>query len=177
MRWRRSSGFGFVGPERNRAAHEHHRILPAVERAHHQEVSDLPAHRQEQYAGRILLGQHADPVLTGVGEMIPGEMAAESGEVLPDVYSGTFSYQGNDFATRGMRVVLQRKLLLRSDRNPRLCLRRRARPVASRRPTAGRAGVDSRGAAPGCGREIQRNFAQGEDALDRLLSLHRRPHA
>jgi len=30
--------------------------------------------------------------------------------VLPDVYSGTFSYQGNDYATRGMRVVLQRKL-------------------------------------------------------------------
>ena len=38
-------------------------------------------------------------------------MTAESGEVLPDVYSGTFSYQGNDFATRGMRVVVQRKLL------------------------------------------------------------------
>src|SRR5208283_4572488 len=47
----------------------------------------------------------ADPVLTGVGEM-----TAESGEVLPDVYSGTFSYQGSDYATRGMRVVLQRKL-------------------------------------------------------------------
>jgi hypothetical protein len=31
--------------------------------------------------------------------------------VLPDIYSGTFSYQGNDFATRGLRVVLQRKLL------------------------------------------------------------------
>ena len=38
-------------------------------------------------------------------------MSAESGDVLPDVYSGTFSYQGNDFTTRGMRVVLQRKLL------------------------------------------------------------------
>jgi hypothetical protein len=31
--------------------------------------------------------------------------------VLPDLYSGTFSYQGNDFSTRGMRIVLQRKLL------------------------------------------------------------------
>jgi hypothetical protein len=38
-------------------------------------------------------------------------MTAESGQVLPDLYSGTFSYQGNDFSTRGMRVVLQRKLL------------------------------------------------------------------
>ena len=30
--------------------------------------------------------------------------------MLPDVYSGTFSYQGNNFSTNGMRVVLQRKL-------------------------------------------------------------------
>jgi hypothetical protein len=51
-----------------------------------------------------------DPVLTGIGEMMPGEITAESGDVLPDVYSGTFSYQGNDYTTRGMRVVLQRKL-------------------------------------------------------------------
>jgi hypothetical protein len=40
-----------------------------------------------------------------------GDLTAESGEVLPDSYSGTFSYQGNDFSTRGLRVVLQRKLL------------------------------------------------------------------
>ena len=53
-----------------------------------------------------------DPALIGIGEMTPGaESVAESGDVLPDVYSGTFSYQGNDFATRGMRVVVQRKLL------------------------------------------------------------------
>jgi hypothetical protein len=37
-------------------------------------------------------------------------MMAEAGEVLPDIYSGTFSYQGNDFSTRGVRLVLQRKL-------------------------------------------------------------------
>ncbi len=30
--------------------------------------------------------------------------------MLPDVYSGTFSYQGNDFATNGMRAVLQQKI-------------------------------------------------------------------
>ena len=43
--------------------------------------------------------------------MMPGEVSAESGEVLPDIYSGTFSYQGTDYSTRGLRVVLQRKLL------------------------------------------------------------------
>ena len=45
-------------------------------------------------------------MLTGIGEM-----TGEPGDVLPNVYSGTFSYQGNDFSTHGMRVVLQRKLL------------------------------------------------------------------
>ncbi len=95
-------------------------FCPAVERAHHQEAS------LSQRLGRINMqvafyaDSFVDPVLTGVGEMTPGEvtpgemapsaMTAESGEVLPDVYSGTFSYRGNDFAARGIRVVLQRKL-------------------------------------------------------------------
>ena len=47
----------------------------------------------------------ADPALTGVGDI-----SALNGEALPDVYSGTFTYQGRDFETRGVRLVLQRKL-------------------------------------------------------------------
>jgi hypothetical protein len=79
---------------------------PAVERARHQEVSISQRVGKNNmqiafYSDRII-----DPVLAGVGEV-----SAESGEVLPDVYSGTFSYRGNDYETRGMRVVLQRKLL------------------------------------------------------------------
>src|ERR1700674_2625120 len=82
------------------------KFSPAVEKARHQEVSISQRVGKNSmqiafYSDRII-----DPALTGVGEM-----SAESGEVLPDVYSGTFSYQGNDYATRGMRVVLQRKLL------------------------------------------------------------------
>ena len=46
-----------------------------------------------------------DPALTGVGD--PG---IENGEVLPDAYSGTFTYQGADLRTSGMRMVLQHKL-------------------------------------------------------------------
>jgi len=78
---------------------------PAVERAHHQEVSISQRIGKNNMQVAFYSDSIIDPVLTGVGEM-----TAESGEVLPDVYSGTFSYQGNDFATRGMRVVLQRKL-------------------------------------------------------------------
>jgi Carboxypeptidase regulatory-like domain len=79
---------------------------PAVERARHQEVSISQRVGKNNmqiafYSDRII-----DPALAGLGEV-----SAESGEVLPDVYSGTFSYRGNDYETRGMRVVLQRKLL------------------------------------------------------------------
>src|ERR1700688_4815660 len=79
---------------------------PAVERAsqHAVSISQRVGKNNMQiafYSDRII-----DPVLAGVGEV-----SAESGEVLPDVYSGTFSYRGDDYETRGMRVVLQRKLL------------------------------------------------------------------
>ena len=79
---------------------------PAVEKAHHQEVSFSQRIGKNNVQVAFYADSIVDPVLTGVGEM-----TAESGEVLPDIYSGTFSYRGNDFATRGMRVVLQRKLL------------------------------------------------------------------
>ena len=86
-------------------------FAPAVERAHHQEVSISQRIGKTNMQVAFYSDSITDPVLTGVGEMTPGEINAESGEVLPDVYSGTFSYQGNDFAASGMRVVLQRKLL------------------------------------------------------------------
>jgi hypothetical protein len=88
-------------------------FAPAVETAHHQEVSFSQRVGKTNMQVAFYSDTLIDPVLTGVGEMAgdfgggPGGLA---GEVLPDVYSGTFSYQGNDYATRGMRVVLQRKL-------------------------------------------------------------------
>jgi hypothetical protein len=143
--------------------------------AHHQEISVSQRIGKNNMQVAFYSDSIVDPVLTGVGANDAGEMMAESGDLLPDIYSGTFSYQGNNFATRGMRVVLQRKLL--SDLTATLDyayggVLDLSRP---RRPTAGRTSVDSRRAAPGCGGEVQRNFAQGEDALDRLLSLRRRP--
>ena len=83
---------------------------PAVERAHHQEVSISRRVGKNNMQVAFYADSIVDPMLTGVGEMTPGEMTGGFGDVLPDVDSGTFSYQGNDFATRGMRVVLQRKL-------------------------------------------------------------------
>ena len=79
---------------------------PAVEKAHHQEVSFSERRARTNMQLAFYSDRITNPVLTGVGEL-----DAASGEVLPDANSGTFNYQGSDLETRGMRVVLQRKLL------------------------------------------------------------------
>lgn len=81
-------------------------FVPAVERASHQEIS--VSHRMGKTNLQVAFfdDRIIDPVLTGVGDL-----TAETGDVLPDLYSGTFSYQGSDFSTTGVRAVLQRKLL------------------------------------------------------------------
>src|ERR1700733_10138471 len=84
-------------------------FTPAVEKAHHQEVSLSQRVGNTSMQVAVYSDHLVDPVLTGVGEMA-AESSAGLGDVLPDVYSGTFSYQGNDFATNGMRAVLQRKV-------------------------------------------------------------------
>jgi hypothetical protein len=78
---------------------------PALEHAHHQElsVSRKWGGTRLQIAG--FSDRITDPALVGVGET-----GIQNGEVLPDPYSGTFTYQGQDFATRGARAVVQRKL-------------------------------------------------------------------
>jgi hypothetical protein len=78
---------------------------PTLERAHHHELS--LSHRVgntnlqvAMYSDRV-----ADPALIGVGDA-----SASSGEVLPDLFSETFTYRGKELDARGMRMVLQRKL-------------------------------------------------------------------
>ena len=77
----------------------------AIERARHQEIA--LSHREGDtsmqfavYADRL-----SDPALIGIGEF-----SSSSGDVLPDVYSGTFTYEGRNLDTHGMRLVLERKL-------------------------------------------------------------------
>lgn len=81
-------------------------FAPAVEKAHHQELSISQRVGKTNLQVAFYDDRIIDPVLTGVGDL-----TAETGDVLPDLYSGTFSYQGNDFSTYGVRAVLQRKLL------------------------------------------------------------------
>ena len=81
------------------------RYSSTIEKAHHQELA--LSHREGNtnmqvafYSDRLV-----DPALTGVGEF-----SSSTGDVLPDVYSGTFTYQGRNLDTHGVRVVLERKL-------------------------------------------------------------------
>jgi len=79
---------------------------PALERAHHQEVSVSQRMGKTRVQAAFYSDHVSNTVLTGVG--MGG--AVDNGELLPDVDSGTFSYQGRDLDTNGMRLVLQRKL-------------------------------------------------------------------
>jgi len=81
-------------------------FTPAVERAHHQEISISQRFGKTNVQVAVYTDRIADPVLTGVGEL-----TAESGEVLPNIDTGTFNYQGNGLSARGLRLVLQRKLM------------------------------------------------------------------
>src|SRR5437763_1665099 len=81
------------------------RYSSAIERAHHQELA--LSHREGKtnmqvafYSDRL-----TNPALTGVGEF-----SSSTGDVLPDIYSGTFTYEGRNLDTHGVRLVLERKL-------------------------------------------------------------------
>lgn len=78
---------------------------PAVERAHHHELSVSQRVGKNKFQVAVYSDRVVNPALTGVGNV-----SAASGEVLPDLYSGTFTYRGSELDTRGLRVVLQRKL-------------------------------------------------------------------
>jgi hypothetical protein len=78
---------------------------PALERAHHHEISLSQRAGKNSIQAALYSDRIANPALTGVGEI-----GTEGGEVLPDIYSGTFTYQGRDLQTTGLRIALQRKL-------------------------------------------------------------------
>jgi len=78
--------------------------VPQIERAQHQEISASRRFGNN----RVQVAYYADRVhnlvLTGAGDP-----SSYSDNVLPDIYSGTFSYGGGSLNTTGIRVVLQRK--------------------------------------------------------------------
>jgi Carboxypeptidase regulatory-like domain len=80
-------------------------LSTAVESAHHHELS--LSHRSGansiQFAG--FSDRVGNSALLGVGEL-----SSAGGEILPDIYSGTFTYGGTELKTQGVRAVFERKL-------------------------------------------------------------------
>jgi len=77
----------------------------ALEHVHHQELSLSRRVGTTNLQLAAFCDRVTDPALTGVGEL-----SMDRGTVLPDIYSGTFTYQGNLLKTQGLRVVMQQKL-------------------------------------------------------------------
>jgi hypothetical protein len=78
---------------------------PTVEHAHHHELSLSRRAGKNNLQVAVYSDRVLDPALTGIGEL-----SSDSGQALPDLFSGTFTYRGKNLDTRGLRVVLQRKL-------------------------------------------------------------------
>ncbi len=80
-------------------------FAPALEKAQHHEVALSHRSGKTNMQVAVYADRLTNPALTGVGEF-----SALNAQVLPDLSSGTFTYQGRDLETRGMRLVLERKL-------------------------------------------------------------------
>jgi hypothetical protein len=75
-----------------------------IERAHHQELSLSRRMGKTNVQFAVFSDRVGNTALTGAGEV-----TAAGGYVLPDVYSGTFSYEGGTLDTPGLRAVVQHK--------------------------------------------------------------------
>jgi len=77
----------------------------ALEHPHHHEISLSRRVGKTNLQAAVFYDRVVDPALTGVGEF-----DNDNGSILPDIYSGTFTYQGSDLKTEGIRFVVQRRL-------------------------------------------------------------------
>jgi len=76
-----------------------------LERARHQELNVSRRMGKNNMQVAVFSDRLDNTALLGAGEV-----TAAGGDLLPDVYSGTFTYAGDTLATHGLRVVLERKL-------------------------------------------------------------------
>jgi Carboxypeptidase regulatory-like domain len=76
-----------------------------LESAHHQELHVSRRSGKNSMQVAVFTDRVDNTALIGTGEV-----TAAGGFLLPDIYSGTFTYAGNPLDTNGFRVVLERKL-------------------------------------------------------------------
>jgi len=77
---------------------------PLLENAHHHEISISQRVGNNKLQLAYYNDRVRDPALLGVGEI-----DADSGDVLPDVYSGTFSYNAGELRAQGVRFVYKHR--------------------------------------------------------------------
>lgn len=78
-----------------------------LERARHQEVSLSRRFGRSSFQIAGYSDQIRNAALTGAGDIF-----GTPDDLLPDVYSGTFTYNGGQLHTRGLRLVYEQKLAL-----------------------------------------------------------------
>ncbi len=78
--------------------------LPLLENAHHHEVSLSQRAGNNKVQIAYFNDRIKDPALLGVGDI-----GTQPGDILPDVYSGTFSFNGGLLEAQGVRLVLQHR--------------------------------------------------------------------
>ena len=78
---------------------------PVLENAHHHELSLSERLGANKFQLAYFNDRVKDPALLGVGDV-----NGSAGDVLPDVYSGTFNYNGGELQAQGVRFVFQRRL-------------------------------------------------------------------
>jgi len=78
---------------------------PVLESAHHHEISLSERLGNNKLQLAYYNDRIKDPALLGVGDI-----TSDNSYVLPDVYSGTFTYNGGELRAQGMRVVYKRKI-------------------------------------------------------------------
>lgn len=76
-----------------------------IERARHNEISVTHRIGKNTVEAAYYRDRIENPVITGIADQFFGD-----GDVLPDIYGGTFNYNGGELNTSGMRLVYQRKL-------------------------------------------------------------------
>ncbi|HEY5175872.1 MAG TPA: TonB-dependent receptor [Terriglobales bacterium] len=78
---------------------------PLLENAHHHEISLSQRAGGNKLQIAYFRDRIKDPALLGVGDI-----ASPTDDILPDVYSGTFSFNGGALEGQGVRLVFQRRL-------------------------------------------------------------------
>ncbi len=76
---------------------------PLLERARHQEISVSQRFGENRVQFATYADSIANTALTGAGDVLD-----DPADLLPDMYSGTFSYNGGSLNTNGFRAVYQR---------------------------------------------------------------------